>query len=138
MTNVLSKRAAVLCFGVLSTPVVLADFDGSDPLLCASVEVYECTAGADCDPVTAESVDAPQFFSIDFREETLTGSDGVTDGEPGEISNVTLLGDQLILRGVDATVAWTLSIAQVTGKLIAVATGDDAAFVIFGACRVAS
>ena len=137
MSNFLSKRAAVLCFGVLSTPVVLADFDGSDSLLCASVEVYECTAGADCDPVTADSVDAPQFFSIDFRAETLTGSDGITDGEPSEISNVTLLGDQLILRGIDATVAWTLSIAQVTGKLIAVATGDDAAFVIFGACRVA-
>jgi len=138
MTNFLSKRAVALYLGVVFAPVVLADFDGSDPLLCASVEVYECTAGANCDPVTAESVDAPQFFSIDFREETLTGSDGVTDGAPGEISNVTLLGDQLILQGIDATVAWTLSITQVTGKMIAVATGDDAAFVIFGACRVAS
>ncbi len=138
MTNFLSKRAVALYLGVVSAPVVLADFDGSDPLLCASVEVYECTAGAACDPVTAESVDAPQFFSIDFRAETLTGSDGVTDGEPGEISNVTLLGDQLILQGIDATVAWTLSITQVTGKMIAVATGDHAAFVIFGACRVAS
>ena len=138
MTNFLSKPAVALYLGVVFTPVVLADFDGSDPLLCASVEVYECAAGADCDPVTAESVGAPQFFSIDFREETLTASDGVTDGEPGEISNVTLLGDQLVLRGVDETVVWTLSIAQVTGKLIAVATGDDAAFVIFGACRVAS
>ena len=85
--------------------------------------------------MTAESVDAPQFFSIDFREGTLTGSDGVTDGAPSEIQNVTLLGDQLILQGVDETVAWTLSITQVTGKLIAVATGDDAGFVIFGACR---
>jgi hypothetical protein len=138
MTNFLSKRAAVLCFGVLSTPVVLADFDGSDPLLCASVEVYECTAGADCDPVTAESVDAPQFFSIDFRAETMIGSDGVTDGVPSAVQSMTLIGDQLILQGIDETVAWTLSIAQVTGKLIAVATGDDAGFVIFGACRVAS
>lgn len=138
MTNFLSKRAVALYLGVVSAPVVLADFDGSDPLLCASVEVYECTAGANCDPVTAESVDAPQFFSIDFREETLTSSDGVTDGAPSAVQSMTLIGDQLILQGVDETVAWTLSISQVTGKLIAIATGDDAAFVIFGACRVAS
>jgi hypothetical protein len=54
-----------------------------------------------------------------------------------------VLDSKLILQGADDGVegvrdglAWSMSITQDTGKLVASAAGESEAFVIFGACTV--
>jgi hypothetical protein len=44
------------------------DFDGSKPLLCAIIEIYDCGAEGECEKATPGEVDAPRFFKIDFKQ----------------------------------------------------------------------
>jgi len=68
------KTMTDLCFFALLTIVatssLAADFDGSKPILCASLDILESVHGRDCEIVAAESIDAPQFIAVD-----LTNSD---------------------------------------------------------------
>jgi len=43
-------------------------------------------------------------------------------------------GEQLILQGVQEGLGWSLSIAKKNGAMALTVSGDDLAFVIFGAC----
>ena len=50
------------------------DFDGSKTLVCASIDIIECYAGADCRQRAAEDVGAPQFLRINFQEKRIEGT----------------------------------------------------------------
>ena len=71
----------------------------------------------------------------------ITRISGSADQKGSKIDNMEVLDSKLILQGADDGVenvrdglAWSMSIAQDTGKLVASAAGDGEAFVIFGAC----
>jgi hypothetical protein len=54
--------------------VAAADFDGSKPLLCASMELQECIPGVGCERVTTDSINAAEFFRIDVKKKTIVVS----------------------------------------------------------------
>ena len=66
-----------ITFGLLLVILSLAQqsfaakFDGSAPLLCASMEAIECGVSGDCYGGSAESVNIPQFLKIDFAEKIV-------------------------------------------------------------------
>ena len=134
------RRLGVLTFvmGLLSTTVATAEFDGSKRLLCSFGQVVECDAGEVCRVVTHESVDAPDFVELDFRKKQIVS---ITSGQSSQADDISVtdLGSFLVVQGTQGggqgdSLGYSLSIEQATGRLVAAGAGENAGFVIFGAC----
>ena len=118
-------------------------FDGSKNLLCAPQSAVECGPDGSCQQVSPISVNLPDFFQIDFKAKMITRVTGSANQQGSKIDRMEVLDSKLILQGADDGVegvrdglAWSMSITQDTGKLVASAAGESEAFVIFGACTV--
>jgi len=134
-----SKQFLVLATSLFGAAAVMADFDGSEPLMCSFGEAIECDDGAECREVSLESIDAPDFVELDFRKKRIVSVLAGEDGAPDAIDNVVDLANYLVVQGVQGgdnndTLGWSFSISHETGDLVASASGEKAAFVIFGAC----
>ena len=71
-TETMRKRQVIslaicLCLGIAPYALAAASYDGSVPLLCAVIEVFDCQGGGDWQRGTAESVNLPQLR----REQTV-------------------------------------------------------------------
>ncbi len=123
--------------GLMITPVSLyaADFDGSEPMLCASLDILECVDGRDCDMVAAEDVDAPQFITVDLKNKELK-LDRSGRPQSTQLRNRESLNGRLVLQGVgvETGLGWTFSVDEETGRFVVSSSGDEVAFIIFGAC----
>lgn len=122
---------------------VHAYFGEGKPLLCALQSVSECFADGDCESVTPELVNLPDFFLVDHAQKVLRAAPGTGSTQTTPIERGEQLDGRLILQGGDDGVedyrdgvAWTLSIDNVTGKLVMSAAGDGFALVGFGSCLV--
>ena len=133
--NTMTKICSLIGLMIASASLFAADFDGSKPILCASLDVLECVDGRDCDVVAADDVDAPQFISIDLKHDKLQLDRSGQSRHP-ELRNREKLNNRLVLQGVGAEtgLGWTFSVDQDTGKFVLSASGDEVAFIIFGAC----
>ena len=117
-----------------------ADFDGSRPILCSVTTVIECTPAVDR-TVSAESIGLPQFIMVDAAGKKIWPAADREKKMTSVIKRVERLAGRLILQGADEgidkkreAVSWTATIAEGTGKFILTAAGEQAAFVVFGAC----
>ena len=138
MKTILDKLL-VAAIGLFGSAAVLADFDGSEALICSLGQVVECDYGVECMSVTNESVDAPEFVELDFKKKKFVAVSAGVRMEPGDIVNVQNLENHLIAQGVQGTtrtdpLGWSISINQTTGRAVLTAAGDNAGFVVFGAC----
>ena len=127
-----------LVTGVFGTSVTAADFDGSEPLICSFGQVIECDEGSSCRVVSHESVDAPDFVKLDFRKKQIVSTTAGEDGPASDI-NVTDLTTHLIVQGTQGSgqgdaLGFSLSIDKATGQMAVAGAGENAGFVIFGAC----
>ena len=137
----LQIQSVAAVMAVLPLLANASDFDGSKTLLCASVDVMECAPGNGCIEVSADAIDAPQFFKLDLANKQMTGKHSSGSENTSAIKRSETVEEKLILQdaeqgreGVRDGLGWTMSIAQDTGKMVLTASGDGAAFVIFGAC----
>lgn len=133
---------AVTTLGFSSVSVA-EPFDGGNVMLCANQYAAECTAGMDCETVTAASVNLPDFFLVDTGNKLISatpesGSDATT-----AIERVEHLDGKLMLQGADDGIkdvrdgaGWTMSINESSGKMVMTAAGDGFAVVLFGACTL--
>ena len=140
------KRFRVFAFMLLfisGIPLraLAGDFDGSKPLLCASMKVFECTAGEGCVEVLPEDINAPQFFRVDVKAGSInvTHADGVTKSTTIERTErvdgkLILQGAEDGIEGVQDGLGWTMAIREDSGKIVLTASGDEVAFIVFGAC----
>ena len=136
--KVLGRKILVLVASIFSLSAFAADFDGSEPLICSFGQVVECVTGSECHVVTNESVDAPEFVRLDFRKKQIVSTTAGEDS-PADDMNVTDLTTHLIVQstqgsGQGDTLAYSLSIDKDTGQMTAAGAGENAGFVIFGAC----
>ena len=132
------KKNFVLVASVFCVTAVAADFDGSEPLICSFGQVVECVNGSDCLAVTNDTVDAPEFVKLDFRKMQLVSTTAGEDSTADDIS-VTDLTTHLIVQGTQGSgqgnaLGYSLSIDKATGQMAAAGAGENAGFVIFGAC----
>jgi hypothetical protein len=67
-------------------------------------------------------------------EKVLGTTEAAAEQRTTPIKHVEQLDDRLTLQGGEGGRAWSLIIAQDTGKLTATITDDRVGFVIFGAC----
>jgi len=138
MKTIMNKLLLITA-GLFGAAAALADFDGSEPLICAFGQIIECDYGAECQAVTNESIDAPDFVEFDFKKKQFVATTAGESTEPDDIDNVQDLDNHLIAQGVQGTtrtdpLGWSISINQTTGRAVLTAAGDNAGFVVFGAC----
>jgi hypothetical protein len=117
------------------------DFDGSKPLLISIIRVIECTPDGTCNEVTPASAELPQFMKVDFTNKTIrpaTGDDKMTNHT--SIERQEVVDGKLILQGAEDGydkmrdgLGWTMAISEENGQVVLTASGDQVAFVIFGA-----
>ncbi len=138
--KIFGRQVFVLVASVFGVTAVAADFDGSEPLICSFGQVVECDAGSKCRVVSHDSVDAPDFVKLDFRRKQLVASTAGVDRIPHNIhitnldNNVVVQGIQGGTEGVRDTLGWSMSISHETGQMVLTGAGENAGFVIFGAC----
>jgi hypothetical protein len=123
-----------VCFGFSALPAAAEDFDGTKALICASIETYECAPDADCVKGTAESINAPQFIRLDFKDMVARAVRPDGEERTSSIESLTQNEAELILLGTQEGLGWSMSITQGSGKMALSASGDRVAFVVFGAC----
>ena len=124
--------AGLILFGlfVVVSPAFAGDvFDGTKPLLCASIEALDCDPGMPCERGIPEDMGAPQFLRIDFAKNEIAGPLRTT-----KIRSTEKDDDQIVLQGHEIGLGWTIAIDRVTGNMRITFAGGNAAFIIFGAC----
>jgi hypothetical protein len=122
-------------------PASAGDFDGSKELMCACVRVIECGPDGKCAEVSAEEARIPQFIRINFEQKTISAPQWGENQTPSPIENFEGIDGKLILQGAEDGyrevrdgVGWSLAISEETGKMVLTESGDQVAFVVFGAC----
>jgi hypothetical protein len=124
---------AVALLSVL--PCQAAEFDGSKPFICSTVDVAACAPSEDCGRETAASANIPQFFKVDVQNKTMTNARSDNQVRTSPIEHVEHVASLLVLGGNDGQMAWIATINE-TGQMSASAVGDQVGFVIFGSCIV--
>jgi len=141
MNNIKLLSLIGVFFFIFSLTVWAGDFDGSRPLLLAVSTAMECTPDDGCHAVTPESMDLPRFFKIDFAKKTIGPAMENNTRPASPIERMELVDGKLILQGAEDGyqsvrdgLGWTIAIAEDTGRVVMTASGDQVAFVVFGAC----
>jgi hypothetical protein len=131
----------LLVIGMFLMPFTVnaASFDGSQPLLCALMKAMVCTQINECEEFSAEDLNVQQFVQIDFAKKEMRGVENAE--RKSTIKRMETIDGKLILQGAEDAiegvrdgVGWTMAIREDTGKAVLTASGDDAGFVLFGAC----
>ncbi|HHT9111077.1 MAG TPA: hypothetical protein ACFYDZ_07975 [Candidatus Brocadiaceae bacterium] len=131
----------VVCIFFIPRLSHAGDFDGSKPLLFSVKSVIECSPNGESRLVTAEEVNLPQFMIIDFNKKIITPLTESKGNSNTAIKRMESIDGKLILQGAEEgiekirnVIGWTASISEDTGKTVVTVSGDDVAFVVFGAC----
>lgn len=127
--------ALCVCLGVATTAVA-GDFDGSEKLICAPSDIYECGPATDCQRVTHEVANIPRFIQINVKKKKLSGTIGGEEVTTS-IQNVEKKDGKLTLQGAESARAWSVVIDQKTGLMSASASNEIAGFILFGGCKTA-
>ena len=123
----ISLIAAALAVVVM--PAIAAEFDGSKPLICSAIEANDCALGLGCAKGLATDVNVPQFIRLDFTGKTISAR-----GRTSKILNQARANGMLTIQGVENRRAFSITISENSGNLVAAIAGDEEGFMIFGAC----
>ena len=124
--------ACLIIFGLFAaiSPAFAGDvFDGTKPLLCATIEALDCDPGVTCERGTPEVMGAPQFLRIDFAKNEIAGPERTS-----KIRSLDKDDDQIVLQGYEIGLGWTLALDRTTGNMRITFARWDATFIVFGAC----
>jgi hypothetical protein len=124
--------AAALALLATGSQAGAADFDGSKPLICATVDAHACDPGETCLRGLPDFVGMPQFMRIDFAGQTIAGPKRTT-----QIRFIDKGADQLLLQGTELGYAWTIVIDKTDGSMTVSLLNREEAYIVFGNCTAA-
>lgn len=141
MNRIAALILAVCYASFAPTLVKAADFDGSQPLLCAVTDVMECLAGETCKEVDAEAINLPRFLLVDVGKKTIHSKMKGDEARKSQIELVKRVNGKLMLQGAEREgdditngFGWTIAIMEETGQMVLTATGYLVGDVAFGVC----
>ena len=123
---------SLILFGLLVavSPALAEDvFDGTKPLLCASIEALDCDPGVTCERGIPEIMGAPQFLRIDFAKNEIAGPQRIT-----KIRSMEKDDDQIVMQGYEIGLGWTFAIDRLTGNARISFAGWNSSFIVFAVC----
>lgn len=123
-----------ICLCMTPMQLAAAQFDGSDALLCALVQIIECEADRECHPVTTEMAMIPRFLKINFEKNSISATEESNRTDVSVLKNFERVDGRLIIQGAENGRGWTIVISEKTGKMSATVSDEDVGFVVFGAC----
>ena len=113
---------------------VANSFDGKTNLICSVTDVLACTETARCIQGQARVFDVPQFIGIDFAKKQVHSTKESGSAANSAIKNQEVTRNQLILQGIENGHGWTVAIDNKHGRMTTSAVGEDATYIMFGAC----
>ena len=132
------SRARYAGLGVMmlltSAAVSAGGFDGTSNLVCAAIDVVACMEGTACLQGQARTFDLPEFLAIDFKQKVVRATEESGHKQVSPIKNIEQTGTQMILQGVENGYGWSMSIDRKTGRITTTVSGEEAGFMVFGAC----
>ncbi len=139
MTKSMSSSLVTFLIAAL-TPLASSagDFDGSKPLVCASLFATECRAESqDCVSGPPWNFNLPVFSEVDFKTQTVSTTRQNKDNRVSKIESVDHLPNgRLSLQGDDGQYSWSAIISEESGSMTLTAAGEEIGFLVFGACTV--
>jgi hypothetical protein len=132
MKSKLLPCAAAFALLAIGSEAGAADFDGSKPLICATVDAHACDPGETCLRGLPDFVGMPQFMRIDFAGQTIAGPK-----RTAQIRFVDKGADQLLLQGTELGYAWTIVIDKTDGSMTVSLLNREEAYIVFGNCTAA-
>jgi hypothetical protein len=107
----------------------LADFG------CSVAEIFECTAVAGCQRVSAAQANLPPFVTLNVKEKRLFsglfGGEGLF--EPGDVYEDP---NVLILHGRHGLLTWSAVVNKATSQMSMSIANLDKTYAQFGACAL--
>ena len=129
-----------LCSIIAASAVGAGDYDGTRPLVVSVIRAVECVPNGTCREVPPESAKLPQFLKIDFTQKTIRPADADDEAPATTIERQEVVDGKLILQGAEDGyekmrdgLGWTMANTIETGQVVLTASGDQVAFVVFGA-----
>lgn len=100
---------------------------------CSVAEIFECTAVAGCQRVSAAQANLPPFVTLNVKEKRLFsglfGGEGLF--EPGDVYEDP---NVLILHGRHGLLTWSAVVNKATGQMSMSIANLDKTYAQFGAC----
>ncbi|WNC94134.1 hypothetical protein RI103_25560 [Paraburkholderia sp. FT54] len=127
--SILLTSLITILLSVIALDTSAADFDGSKPLLCATVDAHSCDPGLTCSRSLPGDIGAPLFLSLDFAKKTIVGPARTT---PMRIASKD--ANQVIMDGTEMGYGWTLVLDSADGSMTLTIVNRDDALVLFGNC----
>ena len=133
--------AALLLGTLIASPALASEkIDGTRPLLVSIIRVMECTLSDGCADRLPEEVGLPRFFVVDFARKVIAAAGLAEKTPPSLIERQEVVEGKLILQGAESGyenihdgLGWTMAISQDDGQVVVTASGQQVAFVLFGA-----
>jgi hypothetical protein len=112
------------------------EFDGSKPLVCASIHAAECGAEEQgCLSGPPWMMNFPVFLEIDFAAGKATTTRQYKGARVSEIELVVHLHNKrMSIQGTDGDYSWSMLVSEETGSMTLAVAGEEVGFVVFGAC----
>lgn len=143
MKNLCHRVIFPLFLGLLASIPAQAGIAGDKPLICSVAEVYECTLDEGCVDRSADSVDVPALFHVDFSTGEISGL--LDDGSErrSKARHKEIFEQKLVMQGIEQGYegerdgsAWSLTITQDTQEMALTSSTDETGFVFLGSCEV--
>ena len=136
MLNSIKSLIGATLLWFIATPLLA--LDTSQPLLCATTQVFQCVDGAGCSAVLPEAVGAPTFMRVNVKKKQLRV---FKDAPSTKIVSVANIENRIVLQGAEDGSSdrpdgsgWTLAIESETGRFVASIAVEQASITLFGAC----
>jgi hypothetical protein len=132
--KILFLLVAIALLGAAAT--LADDVSGTNHLLCATLETYECDREAEggCTAKPPAAVNVPLFLEIELDKKLLHTTSSADESRATPVREVTRADGRLTLQGVEQGNAFSLVIDEVTGLGTLSVTIPGEVVVIHGAC----
>ncbi len=123
--------------GIVSIALALlgttAETSPASPLLCAIVDVYDCSA-KECAEVKSETVGLPDLVRIESSEKTLTALDPEFAGRATTLESLTTEGGKTAARAREGDRSLVLVIEDESGDAMLTVSDGKLVLVGYGEC----
>jgi hypothetical protein len=116
-------------------------FDVTKPMLCAISKAIECSENVDCAEIALKDMNMPRFIIVDPEKKEIHPAGPGASEKSSKIERQEHVDGKLMLQGAEDGVegvrdglGWTIAVSDTSGEFVLTASGEKAAFVVFGAC----